>query len=143
MLACAASGFAQRTVRPVESDIHKQEREADLMAKRQRDLMHLNDKIAITYERDALGQYIFSCRNNTFCNYVVELSFPDLENLRSDMPLPYKVDIPPAQRPISTNSIPWPKSLATRPSPSNPKAGMASTSVSMAGIPFMQPAGAA
>lgn len=105
MLSCAASGFAQHTAHPVESDIHKQEREADLTAKRRRDIEHMNDKIAITYEKDALGQYVFSCRNNAFCNYVVELSFPNLENVRPDMPIPYKMDIPPGTRRMITLSV--------------------------------------
>jgi len=102
MLAFSASGFAQRMR---ESDIHKQEREADLMAKRRRDIEHLNDKIAITYERDAMGQYIFTCHNNAFCNYVVELSFPSLQNLHPDVPVPYKMDVPPGTRRMVTLSV--------------------------------------
>ena len=107
MLACAASGFAQRTTTtiPGESEVRKRERESDLIAKRQRDIEHMNDKIAITYERDVLGNYVFSCRNNAFCNYVVELSFPNLENLRPDMPVPYKMDIPPGTRRMITLSV--------------------------------------
>ncbi len=105
VLACTTSVFAQHTIRPVESDIHRQEREADIEAKRRRELLHINDKIAITYERDALGQIIFTCHNNAFCNYVVELSFPNIENLRPDMPVPYKMDVPPGTRRMVTLSV--------------------------------------
>ena len=105
MLVCAASGFAQHTAHRVESDINKQVREADIMAKRRRDIEHMNDRIAVTYEKDAMGQYVFTCHNNTFCNYVVELSFPNLENVRPDMPVPYKTDIPPGTRRMITLSV--------------------------------------
>lgn len=112
LLPCVLSSLAQQT-RPttrspahaVGSDIRREQTEANRDAKRIHDLEHAGDKIAITYDRDGLGQYVFTCHNNSFSNYVVELSFPNLENLRSDVPVPYRMDVPPGTRRMLSLSI--------------------------------------
>jgi len=51
--------------------------------------------IEITYEKDTKGNYQFYCTNRAFCNYVLYVNFPVLDNLRSDQALPYRVAIRP------------------------------------------------
>ncbi|MBS1660177.1 MAG: M23 family metallopeptidase [Bacteroidetes bacterium] len=89
----------------VGSDIRREQAEANRTAKQIHDIEHAGDKIAITYDRTPNGEYIFTCHNNSYANYVVELSFPTLENLRSDVPVPYRMDVPPGTRRMVTLGI--------------------------------------
>lgn len=111
LIPCAFSSPAQRPVlsRPgtltVENDVRRREANSGRDANARYNIEHASDKIAVTYDRDATGNYVFTCHNNSFSNYVVELSFPNLDNLRSDIPVPYQMDVPPGVRRMVTLSI--------------------------------------
>ncbi len=52
-------------------------------------------KIVVKYDKNNRGEYVFTCENHAFCNYIVEVSFSELENLQSDVPLPARMTVPP------------------------------------------------
>ncbi|HEY6899819.1 MAG TPA: M23 family metallopeptidase [Puia sp.] len=89
----------------VGSDIRREEAEARRSAKQIHDVEQTGDKNAITYDRSPNGEYVFTCHNNTFSNYIVELYFPTLDNLRSDVPVPYRMDVAPGTRRMLSLSI--------------------------------------
>ena len=51
--------------------------------------------IGISYAEDMQGNTIFSCTNRAYCNYILEIAFPTLENAQSDHPLPYRAEVKP------------------------------------------------
>ncbi len=51
--------------------------------------------IEIRSQQDAKGDYQFYCNNNAFCPYILEVSFPTLENLKSDHEIPYRGEVKP------------------------------------------------
>lgn len=51
--------------------------------------------IELNYEDDQRGNYNFYCRNNAFCDYILEVSFTKLENIRSDRALPFRGIVKP------------------------------------------------
>ena len=51
--------------------------------------------IEVNYEVDKQGNYNFYCRNNGFCNYILEVNFNMLENTRVDHALPYREMVKP------------------------------------------------
>jgi hypothetical protein len=59
-------------------------------------------KIVVSYKKNAQGDYEFICENKTFCYYIVEVNFTQLENLQTDAPLPLRVTVPPGVQRIVT-----------------------------------------
>jgi len=51
--------------------------------------------IEINYTVDQQGNYNFTCRNNAFCNYILELNFTTLQNMKCDHALPYRAMMKP------------------------------------------------
>jgi hypothetical protein len=51
--------------------------------------------IEIKYELDSHGSYVFSCFNNAYCTYILDLGFTVFKNLRSDQPLPFHGEVKP------------------------------------------------
>jgi len=51
--------------------------------------------IEVNYVQDSKGNYNFYCRNNGYCNYILEISFTSLENTKSDHALPYRGIVKP------------------------------------------------
>ena len=51
--------------------------------------------IEVSYVLDTKGNYIFSCFNRDFCNYVLNVEFTTLENAKSDHTLPYEGEVKP------------------------------------------------
>ncbi len=57
-------------------------------------LFSQNKIIEVTYERDRAGTgYTFECKNNSFANYIVEITFSTLANFTADASLPYKATV--------------------------------------------------
>lgn len=55
------------------------------------------EKIEITYERDAQGNYKFYSNNLNFCNYIVEITFSSIVNLQSSNSNPFVKEVSPGK----------------------------------------------
>lgn len=51
--------------------------------------------LEIKYETDAKGATVFTCINYAYCNYILDLGFTTLDNLKSDRPLPFHGEVKP------------------------------------------------
>lgn len=51
--------------------------------------------VEVSYSIDRQGNYVFSCMNKAFCNYVLNVEFTTLENGRSDHALPFEGEVKP------------------------------------------------
>src|SRR5258708_39753150 len=51
--------------------------------------------VEVSYAQDGQGNYVFSCINKAFCNYVLSIELTTLENAQSDHSLPYKAEVRP------------------------------------------------
>jgi hypothetical protein len=51
--------------------------------------------VEVKYEADANGNYKFSCNNYGFCNYILEVNFTDLLNLKTSFKLPFVGEVRP------------------------------------------------
>jgi hypothetical protein len=51
--------------------------------------------IEVTYKQDQKGAYVFSCVNNAFCNYILDIGFTSFTNVKSDQALPFHAEIKP------------------------------------------------
>jgi hypothetical protein len=51
--------------------------------------------IEIRYETDSKGAVVFSCINNAYCNYILDLGFTNFKNLQCDQPLPFHGEVKP------------------------------------------------
>jgi hypothetical protein len=60
--------------------------------------------IEIKYEADAKGATVFSCINYAYCNYILDLGFTNLKNLRCDRPLPFHGEVKPGYTKLFTIS---------------------------------------
>jgi hypothetical protein len=58
--------------------------------------------IEIRYEADAKGGYVFSCFNNAYCNYILDLGFTTFKNVKSDRPLPFHGEVKPGYNKLFT-----------------------------------------
>jgi hypothetical protein len=65
-------------------------------------LSFAQQRVEVKYEPDAKGNYRFFCENNGSCNYIVEVSFTDLQNLRADFRLPYIGEVRPGSNSLFT-----------------------------------------
>ena len=54
------------------------------------------------YEIDEKGNYKFSCTNRGYCNYIVEVSFTELQNLRTNFQLPFVGNVSPGTTSLFT-----------------------------------------
>jgi hypothetical protein len=98
LLAGTSFCLAQRMVNdPRETE--KQAARARRQTTRQEVEQHL---ILVTYQKNVQGNYEFTCQNKAFCNYIVEVTFTDLQNLQADVPLPARLTVPPGTRRIFT-----------------------------------------
>jgi hypothetical protein len=98
LLATAAFCTAQRAV----DDIRSQDREAALN-RRETTIQDMEHRlILVTHEKNIHGNFDFICENKAFCNYIVEVSFTDLQNLQPDIPVPIRITVPPGTRNIFT-----------------------------------------
>jgi Peptidase family M23 len=66
--------------------------------------------IEIKYETDSRGAYVFSCYNNAYCIYILDLGFTTFKNLRSDLPLPFHGEVRPGYNKLFTVSAVDPQS---------------------------------
>ncbi|MES1160715.1 MAG: M23 family metallopeptidase [Bacteroidota bacterium] len=60
--------------------------------------------IEVSYIQDTKGNYIFSCMNRDFCNYVLNIEFTTLENAKSDHSLPFEGEVKPGANKLFTIS---------------------------------------
>ncbi len=60
--------------------------------------------IEVKYALDPKGNYQFSCTNNAFCNYILEISFTSLDNAKADHELPYRNVVKPGNNKLFTIS---------------------------------------
>src|SRR5450432_489323 len=60
--------------------------------------------IDVKYQEDGKGGYVFSCFNNAYCTYILDLGFSTFTNLRSDQPLPYHAEVKPGYNKLFTIS---------------------------------------
>jgi murein DD-endopeptidase MepM/ murein hydrolase activator NlpD len=51
--------------------------------------------IEVNYDVDKQRNFNFYCRNNAFCNYILEFNFSTLENVKPDHALPYRGMVKP------------------------------------------------
>ena len=66
--------------------------------------------IEVKYEQNSKGGYVFSCYNNAFCNYIVELGFTTFTNLTCDQTLPFHAEVKPGYNKLFTISAVDPQS---------------------------------
>jgi hypothetical protein len=60
--------------------------------------------IEVKYEQDQKGEYVFSCINYAYCNYILELGFTTFNNVKSDLPLPFHAEVRPGYNKLFTIS---------------------------------------
>ena len=60
--------------------------------------------IDVQYQQDSKGGYVFSCVNNAYCNYILDLGFTAFDNLKSDQPLPFHAEVKPGYNKLFTIS---------------------------------------
>ncbi len=60
--------------------------------------------IDVKYELDQKGAYVFSCTNNAYCNYILELGFTTFNNVKCDQPLPFHAEVKPGYNKLFTIS---------------------------------------
>jgi hypothetical protein len=60
--------------------------------------------LEVKYEQDSKGSYTFSCFNNAYCNYILELGFTSLNNLKCDQSLPFHAEVKPGYNKLFTIS---------------------------------------
>jgi Peptidase family M23 len=60
--------------------------------------------VEVRYDQDARGAFVFSCVNNGYCNYILDLGFTVFENVKSDQPLPFHAEIKPGYNKLFTIS---------------------------------------
>ncbi|HEV3221756.1 MAG TPA: M23 family metallopeptidase [Puia sp.] len=58
--------------------------------------------IEVKYEQDQKGAYVFSCFNNAYCNYILELGFTTFNNVKCDQPLPFHAEVKPGYNKLFT-----------------------------------------
>jgi hypothetical protein len=51
--------------------------------------------IGVYYESDPQGNYKFYCKNANYCNYLVEITLPQVINLRSSVSFPFTKEVKP------------------------------------------------
>ncbi len=66
--------------------------------------------IDVKYEQDQKGAYVFSCINNAYCNYILELGFTTFNNVKCDQPLPFHAEVKPGYNKLFTISAIDPQS---------------------------------
>ena len=54
--------------------------------------------------QDAKGAFVFSCMNNGYCNYILDLGFTVFKNLKCDQPLPFHGEVKPGYNKLFTVS---------------------------------------
>ena len=60
--------------------------------------------VEVRYDQDSRGAFVFSCINNGYCNYILDLGFTVFENVKSDQPLPFHAEIKPGYNKLFTIS---------------------------------------
>ena len=60
--------------------------------------------LEVRYEQDQKGNYVFSCFNNAYCNYILELGFTTFNNVKCDQQLPYHAEVKPGYNKLFTIS---------------------------------------
>lgn len=60
--------------------------------------------VEVNYILDTHGNYVFSCTNRAYCNYVLDISFTTLDNAKSDHPLPFEAEVRPGVNKLFTIS---------------------------------------
>jgi hypothetical protein len=60
--------------------------------------------VEVSYAQDRQGNYVFSCMNKAYCNYVLTIEFTTLQNAKSDHSLPYEAEIKPGLNKLFTLS---------------------------------------
>ena len=58
----------------------------------------------VKYEQDQKGGYVFSCFNNAYCNYILELGFTTFNNVKCDQQLPFHAEVKPGYNKLFTIS---------------------------------------
>jgi hypothetical protein len=99
-LAAISTCLPQRT--NTRSDVNNAERQADQL---HRDMVRTeleHNRVVLTYERDAQGNLNFTCNNKGFCNYIVDVTFPEFENLQADVTTPVHMTVTPGLHRIFT-----------------------------------------
>ena len=51
--------------------------------------------IEVKYTEDMQGNYNFTCTNNAFCKYILQVDFTTLDNTKSDRALPFRGEVSP------------------------------------------------
>lgn len=59
--------------------------------------LQAQEKVEVSYETDTKGNYNFYCTNNNYCNYMVEINFSELINLKRNIHNPYLTDVGPGR----------------------------------------------
>jgi len=94
LMAVTTACLAQR----LTNDPHIPDIEASREHQEKERLRLEQHKIIVTYEKNIQGNYDFNCDNKWFCDYIVEVTFDDLQNLQPDVRLPIRITVPPGTR---------------------------------------------
>jgi hypothetical protein len=58
--------------------------------------------IEVKYTADSKGAYVFSCFNNAYCNYILDLGFTTFNNVKCDQLLPFHGEVKPGYNRLFT-----------------------------------------
>ncbi|MDR3714666.1 MAG: M23 family metallopeptidase [Puia sp.] len=95
-LLCSLLSITRAQVQPQKKpNFRSGGREADRTLRDLNNARLEQQRIVVKYEKNSRGEYVFLCENRAYCNYIVEVSFTEFENLQSDVPLPARMTVPP------------------------------------------------
>jgi len=100
LLSLTSICLAQRT--SSRNDLEAQDRDRERSARDLRNLELERYKIVVKYEKNSRGEFEFTCENKAFCDYIVDVTFTEEQNLQADVPQPIHITVAPGTHRIFT-----------------------------------------
>ncbi len=99
-LAAVSICLPQRT--NTRNDVNNSVRQADQLHHDMIKAELETHRVVLTYQRNTQGNFDFTCENKGFCNYIVDVTFPEFENLQADISVPVHITVQPGVRRVFT-----------------------------------------
>ncbi|HEY4060657.1 MAG TPA: M23 family metallopeptidase [Puia sp.] len=101
-LATTSVCLAQRTNPNRNNDLENQDLNRRRQAREVRNLELERNRIVVKDERNSRGEIEFTCENKAFCDYIVDVTFTEEQNLQADIPQPIHITVAPGTHRIFT-----------------------------------------
>jgi hypothetical protein len=97
---CLAQRTPQRSA--TNNNLGTQDREQQRTTREFRNLELERYKLVVKDEKNARGEFEFTCENKGFCDYIVDVTFTEQQNLQADVPQPIHLTVSPGTHRIFT-----------------------------------------